>query len=236
MTTSLPLRAPAQSALALLVLATSAPAQNPIVDEGTFLLSRNGRAVGTEEFIIRHSVGGSEARIIATADIRIQPDTEVRHVSSALEVTADDLEVQAYQVKVSDGRRTELYMTLTGGRFQAKVVTPRGEELREYRARRGSVLLDDGVVHHYHFLAARALNGIAALPALVPREGRQTRLRITDLGRDRIQIAGRNLQARHLRVEDGDGAREVWVDDAGRLLRLLDHGSGLRAERKDLPG
>lgn len=229
-------RASALGALALLLLAGPASTQNPMVDQGTLLLSRDGRPLGTEQFIIRRSGSGPDARIVATADIRVQPEADLRHVSPALEMWARNLDVRAYQVKISGDQATEIFMTLNGGRFQAKVVTERGEEVREYRTQAGAVVLDEGVVHHYHFLVARALNGTTTVPALVPRTGRQIRVRVSDQGRERIVVAGQSVQARHLQVVDGDATRDVWVDESGRLLRVVDPGSGLRAERKDLPG
>lgn len=220
----------------LAAAAEELPAQNVVVDEGTFLLSRNGQAIGTERFTIRRTGSGPEARLIATGEVEARLDARSWTVSPALEVSSPDMEVRAYQVKVAGDRQTEIYMTLAGGRYQAKVVTGRGEELREFRASPGSILLDEGVVHHYYFLASRVLNGTMSFPGVVPTAGEQLRLEATDTGTERIQIAGQAVQAHHIRVEDGSAVREVWVDDRGRLLRVVHHGTGLRAERRDLPG
>lgn len=213
-----------------------AGAQNVLVDQGTFLLSREGRAIGTERFTIRRTGSGPDARIIATAEVEIEVDARTRRVAPALEASARGMNALAYQVKVSGDRSSEIYMTLSGRRFQAKVMSPEGEELREFRAARTSVLLDEEVAHHYFFVAARIRDGTTTIPVVVPRAGRQMSLTGEDMGTKRVQIAGRTVHARHLRIQDGSAVREVWVDEEGRVLRVINHDTGYRAERRDLPG
>jgi len=126
-------------------------------------------------------------------------------------------------------------MTLTGDRYQATVRTPGSEQLREFRARPATVVLEDELVYAYYFLAARTNGATVRVPALMPRAGREVQLEISDTGTERISIAGRNIPARHLVVEGGGDSRDLWVDGEGRVLRLAGRSSGLRAERRDPP-
>jgi len=224
-------------AFALTAAAPSSPglAAQSVVDEGVFLVSRGGEAVGTEQFAIRRTSTGGDGRLIATAEIELELSSGSRRVSSALEVSQRDLRVSAYQVKVSGDAPAEIYMTLSGRRFQAKVVTSDGEQFREYRATAGAVILEEGIAHHFHFLAARVGGGESRVPVISPRAGGQRSARVSREDTERIQIAGQSVQARHLRVEMDGSRHDVWVDDQGRVLRVMDPESGYRAERRDLP-
>lgn len=225
---------------ALAVVATQprgAEAQGVVVDRGTFLLSRDGSAVGTEDFTIRRSGSERQPRLIVTAEATIRGPSGERRTSSALEASGADRRITAYQIKESGERSLDVYLTLSGRRFQARVVTPEGEQLREYLAEPSAVIVEEEMAHHYYLVAARFRDGHETVPAVSPRSGTQRRLRIQDAGTDPVRIAERNIQARRLVVQDGDGAtRDLWIDESGRVLRLVDRATGLRAERRDPPG
>lgn len=227
---------PALLGLLALVLphASPAPAQ-VVVDQGTFLLSRDGQPVGTERFTIRRSGGGAGVQFIATAEATVQVDSGERRISSALEANGPGMRITAYQVKESGVRTSEIYMTLSGQRFQARMRTPEGEELREYRASPSALVLNRVMVHHFHFLLPRIAGATTVVPGIVPAAGQQVRLQVTDTGTERISIAGQAIQARHLVVEGGGETRNVWVDAEGRVLRAVNQTSGFRAERRDPP-
>lgn len=221
--------------LATFLSAMPAAAQNVVVDQGTFLLSRNGEPIGTETFTIRRSGRGANVKFIATGDVTREVNGSERRLTSALEATGSEMSVSAYQVKEAGERPTEVYMTHTGRRFQATLRTPEGEELREYRASPSAVVLEEEVAHHYHFLASRVSGETTSVPALVPRTAEQLRLQITDAGTERTSIAGRMIQARHLVIQAGGETRDLWVDTQGRVLRIVDRATGFRAERRNAP-
>lgn len=213
-----------------------ADAQSVVVDRGTFLLSRDGSAVGTEDFTIRRSGTERQPRLILTAEATIRTPTGERRTSSALEASGIERRITAYQIKESGERTLDVYLSLSGRRFQARVVTPQGEQLREYLAEPSVVILEEEMAHLYYLVAARFRDGSTAVPAVSPRSGTRRRLRIEDAGTEAVRIAERNIPARRLVVQDGDGAaRDLWIDERGRVLRLVDRATGLRAERRDPP-
>ena len=223
------------TALALAVHPTSAAAQSAVVDQGTFLLSRNGEAIGTETFTIRRTGGGQNANFVATGEIEIDLDGDERQISVALEATTAGSIVSAYQLKEGGAHRTEIYLTRSDRRFQARIVTPAGEQVREYRAAPGVVLLERWVAHHYFFTVAKISGASTTLPALTPRTGERFELQASDTGSERIQVAGRAVQARRIHFSNGGIERDVWVDEQGRVLLVVNHETGFRAERRDLP-
>ncbi len=224
--------------LALLVPTPSTPslwAQGITVDEGTFTLYVDGREVGTETFAIRRSGEGPEAQVIATAEIQMEVPEGRIDLRPALQATGVDMEVSAYQIRISGHFQEEIYVTLGDRRFRTSVRSERGEQEREYRATPGTVLLDTGVAHQYFFISSRMGTSGGSVPVLIPREGSQYELQVSVVGTDRIQIGGTPVDARHLRLEGRGETRDLWVDGESRVLRLEHAAGGYVAERQSLP-
>lgn len=217
------------------VLACPAAAQSVTVDEGTFRITVDGRAAGTEAFSIRRSGTGDQAQIIATAEIRMEVPEGRTDIRPALQASGSDMAVSAYQVKVSGALQEEIYVTLGERRFLTTVRTERGEREREFRATPGTLLLDPGVAHQYYFLSARASQNGVTVPVISPREGRQFDLRVSTVGSETVNIGGTSVDARHLRLEGDGGTRDLWVDGDGRVLRLEHPEAGYVAVRESAP-
>ncbi|TVR64428.1 MAG: hypothetical protein EA422_06800 [Gemmatimonadales bacterium] len=226
------------AALALLLQIPTAPAleaQGITLDEGTFTLYLDGREVGTETFAIRRSGEGPQAQIIATAEIQMEVPEGRLDLRPALQAAGADMEVSAYQIRISGHMQEEIYVTLGDRRFRTSVRSERGEQEREYRATPGTVLLDTGVAHQYFFISARMGTSGGSVPILIPREGVQYDLQVSVVGTERIQIGGTSLDARHLRLEGRGETRDLWVDGEYRILRLEHPAEGYVAERQSLP-
>jgi hypothetical protein len=225
---------PALLAVALVPATTAA--QSVTVDQGTFRILSEGQDAGTEEFAIRRAGSGADQQVIATAEIRLTLPDGSTSLVPLLRTTGGDMAVSAYQIKVSGNVQEEVVMELGGGRYVSRVRSERGEREREYRAATGTVLLDRGVAHQYHFLALRAADGNATVPAISPREGRQFELTVSTVSAaTSVQLGEGSTQARHLRVE-GDGRTvELWVDAEHRVLRVEDPERGYTAIRTRAP-
>jgi len=218
------------------LLPAAALAQSVAVDEGTFALTLGGAEAGTETFSIRRIGVGADRRIIAQGRVELNLPGGRVTLEPALEVT-ESLSLAGYQNRIT-GAREEIF-TLAGTsdrRFQGRTVSPRGEQVQEYRAASGTILAEDWVAHHYVFLGTR-IDGVAGtIPVIVPGEGRQLQLQFTPEGNETIVIGGAPLEAQKFRIEIGDRSRRVWFDDRGRVLRVEDPVSGYRAERTQRPG
>jgi hypothetical protein len=59
---------------------------------------------------------------------------------------------------------------------------------------------------------------------------------VTPAGTEAVDVAGTQVQARHLTVQiAGDAPRHVWVDEQGRVLRVEIPAADLTAVRKAAP-
>jgi len=214
--------------------ALGARAQSNAEDEGTFEILVNGRPVGTEEFTIRQTGVGSTAEFIATGRVQVLLSSGSLDLSSRLRAAGFQAEPVAYEAAIINEAPRRIIGSIGGGRFSAKIVTPSGEQLREYLAGEGATILDEGVAHHYYFLARKMRSG--RVPILIPRENRQVMATVTDLGESEMNLRGATVSLYHLSVlPDGGDERQVWTDALGRVIRVEIPGRGYVAVRTELP-
>ena len=214
----------------------TASAQNTILDRGEFEVSINGRVVGTETFSIRQRGAGAESSVIAAAQVRAMLVTGRSTMDILMELVGTERVPSAYQNKLEGVDAQQMGLELRGTRFESRVTSDLGEQVKEYRALPGTRILERGVAHHFHFLAQRADPGPAGIPVIVPRDGLQMEIEMILAGARDVRIGQETVSARHYRVAGGSMRWEVWYDDDGRVLRVLEDSTGYSATRKALPG
>lgn len=211
----------------------AADAQTLLLDEGTFVLRSGGREIGRESFVIRQTGTGSAAVVVAQGRVNLNDATGLQ---TSLETAGPALRPAAYQISIEGDAPRTIAGRVAGGRFSARIVSPAGEMMREYLAGDGAVIIDDGVAHQHYFLGRRIDEAPFRVPIIIPRQSRQITASISAPVADRVNVAGRQVDAQRFTVAIGEGApRRVWVDDDGRVLRLEVPGQGLVAERLALP-
>lgn len=206
------------------------------LDQGSFTLTVQGRSAGSESFTIRRLGTGGDARVIAQGEVRMEGPDGLLNLDPALQASGPDSDITAYQVKVSGRETEEVYVTLGDRRFLTRVRSDIGEQEREFRAAPGTLVLDADVVHHYHFLGLRIDNGSpSSVPVIVPREGRQYTLQISEQGADDLSVGGSSIASRRFRLEGEGQSWDLWLDDRGRVLRLEIPAAGFIAQRDAAP-
>ncbi|HET7584068.1 MAG TPA: hypothetical protein VFK13_04125 [Gemmatimonadaceae bacterium] len=217
--------------VALLAAPTLALAQ-AVIDQGSFTITHDGARVGREEFTIRRqpAPGGGPA-IIARARVTL----DGKRLTPALRASAAG-EPDAYEIEVRSGLDVAERLRLDAGRgrFSARLRTPDGESAREYMVADGALILDDDVFHQYYFVAQRPEN--SSIPVVIPRRNTQVTMRVASGGTERVVIGGSALQARVIVLTaPGGDVRRIWVDDAGRVLKVALEGRGIVATRDEPP-
>lgn len=219
-------------AFAALFAPAAAHAQTVVVDEGTFRLSVRGTPVGTETFTIRRSGEGAGAATVAQGRIVLDSGQQTR---SLLQFEGPDLRPSAYQIEVTGAEKQSITGQAAGNRFRATIVSTAGEQMREYLASDGAVVLDEGVAHQHYFLMS-ATGGNGRLAVIVPRQSRQVTASVSTAGTEAITIGGQTVQARRVQVEpQGLPGRTIWVDAQNRILRFSIPDESYTAERVALP-
>jgi hypothetical protein len=219
---------------AILVGPAPAPAQTGASDAGTFEILISGYPAGTEEFTIQQTGIGENAEVVATGRIQLSLSTGTIELAPRLRASGFAADPVAYEVTVGGTSPHRIVGQIGSGRFSARITSPSGEQMREYVASSGATVLDDGVAHHYYFLAQRVRNG--TVPILIPRENRQVMATVEDLGEERVEVRGQTLTLYHLVVRPAGGEeRHVWVDALNRVIRVDIPDREYRATRTVIP-
>jgi hypothetical protein len=205
-----------------------------VLDQGTFVIQRDGAEIGREEFAIR-ATPGRQGRpgVLAVATDRYK-DREAR---SALELTNDHIPV-SYQVDVTVGGRVSERLSgqLGRGRFAVQVATQAGEVVREFPIHPGVVVLDDDGFDQFYFLPRPVGDATQSVSVLRPRETRVIQGEVRAMGPDTVMIGTRGVAAEHyaLTLPGGD-AREFWFSFSGSLLKIAVPARSIVAIRFSLP-
>ena len=215
----------------LAVFGSAALAQGTaVIDEGTFTITRSGAPVGRESFrIIRAPAPGGQVyqatgtSVIAElkATMRLGTDSLGSPVSYECEISE-----QAQPVQRLRGRGRP-------GRFGLFVQTRTGESAREFVLTNGALLVDENVFHHLFFVGFAATR--PEIVVISPRSAQQQPMRLSNLGEEDVEIAGRTIRGRRVSLVNGDRSRHVWLDEQGRLLKVAIPDRGIVALRDDPP-
>jgi hypothetical protein len=219
---------------ALAALAPAAASAQEFLDQGVFLISRDGAEIGREEFAIQ-ATPGRQGRpgVLAVATDHYRE----RDVRAALELTNDHIPV-SYQVDVAvAGRVTErLSGQLARGRFAVRLVTQAGEVVREFPVPAGVVVLDDDGLDQFYFFPRPTESTSQPVSILRPRERRVVTGEVRTLGTDTVVVGTRGVTARHYGLTfPGGDAREFWFSPSGSLLKVAIPARALVALRSSLP-
>jgi hypothetical protein len=198
------------------------------LDAGRLAIEEGNRTVGTERFRIwrRQDVVEAVALITVgsngggehTLDVRIRTDRTLRPVQYILRAEPEALSV--------DG-------SWTGDRLRLHVNSEQGERWKEFATPGGAVVLETGVAHHYLLLVERIRDaGVGArLPVIIPSRSSRTTVVVTGIQADGVRVADETVAATRYDFEVDGSTRRVWVDGAGRLLRVEEAAAGRVATR-----
>jgi hypothetical protein len=203
-------------------------------DSGTFRIFVEEREVGTEQFSVSQTGSGGGIQVIAAGKTNLRLPDGALDLSSRLQASGEKSIPVSYQVDVGGDAPQRIINTFGNGRARAKIVTATGEQLREYVASENFVLLDEGIAHHYFFIALRTHSG--RVPVIVPRENHQVMVTVSSRGKETIKIGGKDASLIHLVVLPAGGEeRHVWVDDRNRVYKVEIPARSYKAERTELP-
>lgn len=220
------------AAAACVVLFPSAStAQGRVVDEGTFLVSRDGGPAATENFRITAIDNGQlQATGQVTAGTRRATS---RFIADSLGTPIE------FWLNIFDGPgrlpATEVHALVRGGRLSALTKNRDGDEaMHEYPVTSGRCLiLDDQLVHLVYFvgLAKR----IGTLEVIDPRGARDGRFNLSAHGLEAVIIGGKTVTGTHYTLSGPMGSRDFWTDASGLLLKLEIPAAKVVATREEPP-
>ena len=219
----------------LLVLALL---QQPVVlgtpvDEGVLLVRMDTLEVARESFRISRGrlSGGTPGWSLATT-IRYDRARPVIVLSPILEVNDDTMPV-TLQYDVADPRQPSRILGQLGrGRFTVRSVAKAAERAREFSTGKRTVVLDDSVFALYLFAGWIASSQATELTAILPRALKREIVQVQDQGVSPTTLNRDPARLRHITVTRESGETvELWLDSAGRLMKVEVPSRRLIAER-----
>ncbi len=217
-------RRSASLALGALLLAAD-PVQGPVLDAGTFVISRAGAVVGREEFTVRRGRSTAPDGYTITATAAYPPASPTVTLAPVLELGPDSLPVQVQFDVFGDGQ-ARVYARFAPHRITLRVVRPGGESARELPATGRTLVVDDSVFALY---AIRPTPGL--LQVMAPRTGARLSAELLERGTERTTLQGVTHPLAHWVLRLGPEERHLWYDEAGRLMRVDLPALSLSAER-----
>lgn len=221
----------ALAAASVLLAPSDAPlaAQTVVLDEGTFDIFVEDSHVGTETFTIRREGSGPDALVWANATVSIEGAR--RSLMRPVVKARTDYSPLEYDNTIEGDEVSAVSLDHMGRHFSVRISSAAGEREREMPVRPSTVLLEQGVAHHYWFLADAIGREGAAVVAVVPRSGEQLRVQVTSVTPETISAGGARVDTRRVTLTTGSEERSVWFDGQGRVLRVDVPATGYRAVR-----
>ncbi len=203
------------------------------MDEGVLVVRVDTLEVARESFRLSHGrlSRGEPGWTLATT-IRYDRARPVIVLAPILEVNSDTMPA-TLQYDVADPRQPSRILGELGrGRFTVRLVARATERAREFPTGQRAVVLDDSVFAPYVFAAWRASSDPASLTAIFPRGLRRQAVQISDLGIASTTLNRDPARLRHITVSvEGQDTVSLWLDEAGRLMKVEIPSRHLSAER-----
>ena len=204
------------------------------IDEGTLVVREDTLEIARESFRLNHGrlARGGVGWTLATT-IRYDRARPVVVLAPILEVNADT-QPATLQYDVADPRQPSRILGELGrGRFTVRLVARTTERAREFPTGTRPVVLDDSVFALYLFAAWRAAPPDSVpLTAIVPRGLRRETVNVRDHGLAPTTLNHDPATLRHISVTGGaPGVVHLWLDAAGRLMKVAIPSRRLTAER-----
>jgi len=192
------------------------------VDEGVLVVRVDTLEVARESFrLSRGRLSRGEAGWTLATTIRYDRARPVIVLAPILEVNTDTMP-STLQYDVADPRQPSRILGELGrGRFTVRLIARAMERAREFPTGQRAVVLDDSVFAPYVFAAWRATSGPGSLTAIFPRALRREAVEVRDLGSASTTLNRDPARLRHITVSGGSQETvHVWLDDAGRLMKV----------------
>lgn len=206
-----------------------------ITDRGVFIINLAGRPIGTETFEIKTGKGqvSAEARV----QLRVEQQGKTLQFESSPKLILDsDLRPLAYEWSQRGAQSSRLEINLRETPAVAKYHTVTGEDdSRQFDLPRDVIILDNNVIHHYQLAVQRfrdAGGSKQTFHAFIPQEALPGSLTIEEIGREAVDVGGRERRLNHLVLTTDNAKLDLWVDDHDRVQRISIPGAQLDVVRK----
>ncbi|MDH3733617.1 MAG: hypothetical protein OEU54_08785 [Gemmatimonadota bacterium] len=204
-------------------IAGSATLSAQQVDAGRLSVLEGGQRVAIESFRVWEA--GANLNSVAN----IEPSgNRGGEIQVGIGLDGQQRGVQ-YLLQGPGGRSIEGVWTVD--RIRIHDVSADGERWRELPSRGPCTVLEDGVAHHYLVLLHVLRSNPGVVDVVMPARGATAKAELVGERLSQVSIDDRPVAATRYDIRVDGGVHQVWVDDDGRLLRVLDPATGREAIR-----
>ena len=192
-----------------------ASAQERVIDTGTFLITREGVALGREEFTVRRGRTGVSDGFTISVRSFYPPDRAEPVVTPQVELRPDSQIASAHLIETAGGRR--IFLQADPRRVTVRSLSASGESVRQYPSTDRLVVVDDSALALFALPPGVAPSSVAQV---WPRGPRRAVTTLSDLGMEPTAWNGESRPLRHLVLGSGTDVRHLWYDARGRLMKV----------------
>jgi hypothetical protein len=204
-------------------------------DRGVFVISQQGRPIGTETFTIKSSRHRVEAE--AKIELHVEQDGKTYSFETTPKLVMDEkLQPVTYSWSQKGAQSSELSVDFRSTPAKIHYRTIKGEaDDREFDLPKDVVILDDNVIHHYQLVVERyrqTHGGKQTFHAFIPQEALPGSLNVEEVGKEQVDIGGERRTLRHLVVTTDLARIDLWADGQDHVQRVSIPVAGIEAVRE----
>jgi hypothetical protein len=192
-------------------------------EEAQFKIYISGKEIGKETYsIVSSPEATSSSSVVEFRD----PSGNARNIRIETKLTMDaHMLPQSYQLKTDfGGQKGLLAGTFTSGQVMFEISGNGEQSKRGLLVGDHYLILDSNVFHHFIFVVRsfhpEGNEKTQSFEVVVPQELDDGVLKITDLGKNRIPLRGKDKDLHHWRADSGQLLIDLWIDDQQILQKI----------------
>ena len=194
----------------------------PQREESQFGIYVAGKEIGYEKFSILSSADTVESKSVVSFQ---DPGGKRKKVRMETQLSMDSHFLpRAYQLRTDvEGQKGMITGTFAPGEATFEYKGSGNPMKRGLLVGERYVILDTNVFHHFIFIA-RLFNlrsgGAQSIEAVIPQELDGGKLKVSEVGLERMSIHGKKMNLHHLNADSGLLLIDLWIDDQQIVYKI----------------
>jgi hypothetical protein len=194
----------------------------PRREESQFDIYVAGKEIGSEKFSIFSSADTIETKSVVNFH---DPGGKHKKVRMETQLSMDSQFLpRAYQLRTDvEGQKGMVTGTFVPGEANFEYKGSGNPLKRGLLVGPRYVILDTNVFHHFIFIA-RLFNlrsgSAQSIEAVIPQELERGKLKVSEVGMERMSIHGKKMELHHLKADSGVLLIELWIDDQKIVYKI----------------
>jgi len=212
------------AALLICVSARASQKQKEYRERGEFKIYASDKEIGSEKYAILSS--GDTVTSNSTLDFRNPGDSHQKiQLETRLEMNARFVPRNYLLKSDVEGKKGEIRGEFSSNQAMFSFVAADGSPRKSgMLVGNEFTVLDTNIFHHFIFLSRRfnydSKDKSQRFEVIVPQEEDSGFVTISQVGRETLNVRGKKLETRHLRVDSGALQIHLWIDTQNFLDKI----------------